>query len=531
MHPNSSLRFSFQALLALFLCASAASAQTQLTGKTDSGAYYNIQVPAGWEAADGLVIWNHGFDLGPIEPEPDLGPLADVQLNEGYAVAASSYSLSGWAVFQTIEDNQQMVKVFEAAFETPDQVFVYGASLGGLVTAQAIENGNLGNVVGAMPICGALAGSRLWDGGVDLRLIYDVICSDVPGAAIQGGAAGLPFPPDPSFDQNAMITAVNVCTGVAQPPATRTTEQQANLSRILEVTQLPENFLLTVMGFTTFGLADLTYDPAKLGGGMGVDNSHVDYGDAQIDATIERVTADPTVRRHFLDNYTPSGQVGQVKIVSLHTDKDGLVLVENESEYASIVPADNLTVGIVVEDVPSHCGFTDAEVVASWETLRGWVAGLPQPSPADMQATCLGIEAGGLATGPCRIDPDFVIPDLDGRVRKRETCVAGPTTHCLNDGRFRVEVDWTDFKGRTGAGQTTFATGDSGAFWFFDPDNIELTIKALDGRQFNQRFWVFYGSLTNVNFELTVTDTESGLQKVYTNPQGTFASVGDTSAF
>lgn len=523
-------------VLLILLVAVPVDAQTSLSGQLEGGAYYRAVVPDGWTSADGLVIWNHGFDLNPIDPEPDLGPLVNLQLQEGYAVLASSYRTTGWAVFDAVPDLEGAVRAFEQEFGIPDQVLVYGASLGGMVTARAIEEADLGNVVGAMPICGAVGGSRIWDGGVDLRLIYDALCDDVPGGAIPGGAQGLPFPPDPAFDQNALGLAVNTCLGVLVPPTARTPEQQGRLTTLLRVTGLPENFVLTDMGFTTFGLADLVFDPTKLNLRQPFDNIGIDYGDAAVNAAIERVEADPFDRRFLLNNYTPSGAVGNIKIVSLHTDKDGLVILENESEYAKVVPPGNLTLGVVVEDVPSHCGFTQAETAAAWESLRGWVAGLPQPSPMSLQDTCQALVAGGLAEGPCRIfEGDFLIPDLDVRVRPRREipteCTPGPTTLCLNDDRFKVEVDWETFDGRSGAGQTTFTTEDSGAFWFFNQRNIELTVKALDGRAFNNRFWVFYGSLTNVEFTMTVTDTETGLQKVYTNPQGNFASVGDTNAF
>ena len=56
------------------------------------------------------------------------------------------------------------------------------------------------------------------------------------------------------------------------------------------------------------------------------------------------------------------------------------MIVENQSEYASVVPAGNLTVAIVVEEIPSHCEFTPAEALAGWESLRVWIAGGPQPS-------------------------------------------------------------------------------------------------------------------------------------------------------
>jgi len=82
-----------------------------------------------------------------------------------------------------------------------------------------------------------------------------------------------------------------------------------------------------------------------------------------------------------------------------------------------VVPEGNLTVAIVVENVPSHCDFTAAEAVAGWEALRFWVATGQQPSADDIQATCLAISAA--FPGPCRFDPTFMIPDMDERIRPR----------------------------------------------------------------------------------------------------------------
>ncbi len=398
------------------LVTPSARAQTVREGQTASGAFYRIEVPDGWVPADGLVLWNHGFDLDPIGPVTDMGPLSAVQLSEGYAVAASSYSLSGWALFQTVQDNEELVAVFEAEFGVPEQVLINGASLGGIVTAQAIEQADLGQVAGALPFCGALAGSRVWDGALDLRLLYDFLCDGVPFAGIPGGAGGLPFPPDPDFDEVDMAVAVSACFGLVLPP---TPGQAARLAQFLALTGLPEEFVLTDMGFATFALNDLVYDPLKLNGGMAMDNAEVDYGDAVVNAGIARVAPDPAARAALGGHFTPSGNVGDVKIVSIHTDKDGLVIVENESEYASVVPSENLTVAVVVEDTPTHCGFTEAELLASWEALREWVGGSAQPTATTLQAGCVALESEGTASGPCRIDPAFAIPDLDVRVRPR----------------------------------------------------------------------------------------------------------------
>jgi len=110
-------------------------------------------------------------------------------------------------------------------------------------------------------------------------------------------------------------------------------------------------------------------------------------------------------------------------------------------------------------------------------------------------------------------------------------CTPGPTRLCFQGGRFQAEVSWEDFDGNVGEGKSRELGGDSGAFWFFHPDNVELTVKVLDGRGLNDKFWVFYGSLTNVEFTLTVTDTATGRVRSYHNPKGAFASAGDTTAF
>ena len=114
---------------------------------------------------------------------------------------------------------------------------------------------------------------------------------------------------------------------------------------------------------------------------------------------------------------------------------------------------------------------------------------------------------------------------------KAAPCVASATRLCLNGGRFAVEVAWKDFSGNTGMGKAVGLTGDTGYFWFFDDDNVELVLKVLDGRPVNGNFWVFYGALSSVEYTITVTDTETGTVKTYKNPSGRLASVGDTGAF
>jgi hypothetical protein len=111
-------------------------------------------------------------------------------------------------------------------------------------------------------------------------------------------------------------------------------------------------------------------------------------------------------------------------------------------------------------------------------------------------------------------------------------CGPDASTLCLNAGRFKVQATWTTADNVSGAGHAVSLTGDTGYFWFFSSNNVEIVVKVVDGRAFNSYFWVFAGGLTNVNVVLTVTDTQTGLAKTYRNPQGTpFQPIQDTSAF
>ncbi len=405
----------FAILAASLLVPYPATAQSELDGKTAGGAYYGIHVPAAWNGD--LVIWNHGTDMDHPAPNPDLGPLVDIQLAEGFAVAASTYRQRGWALFKAAKDIKALVQVFRANFGEPRRVFVYGASLGGLVTVQAIEKANLGNVVGGLLWCGATGGSPLWDVALDLRLVYDAVCSDVPGAEIPGGARGLPT--DTDFDAAAVETAVNVCTGVDLKKRSRSKGQKARLAQILDTVGGDERFLQTVMWYVTVLMADLVEDKGKLKGKLAVGNATVVYPNPEVDADIERVKPKKGAVRRLAKNYTPSGRIGNTKLLALHTDKDDLVFVENVGDYRDKLRPDQLVAAVAVEREPSHCGFTVAEGLASWESLLGWVNGAGQPAAADVQALCESIVELGLAAGPCRIDPAFEIGVLSDRILAR----------------------------------------------------------------------------------------------------------------
>ena len=89
-------------------------------------------------------------------------------------------------------------------------------------------------------------------------------------------------------------------------------------------------------------------------------------------------------------------------------------------------------------------------------------------------------------------------------------CLGEPDVLCLRDGRFRVHARWSVPGSGTGVATAHELTGETGAFSFFRPGNLELVVKVLDGCTLNQRFWVFVAGLTNVGATLTVEDTVTG---------------------
>jgi hypothetical protein len=111
-------------------------------------------------------------------------------------------------------------------------------------------------------------------------------------------------------------------------------------------------------------------------------------------------------------------------------------------------------------------------------------------------------------------------------------CAADADTLCLRGGRFAIEVDWhVPRDGSRGAGRKVTASDESGYFWFFDAGNLELVVKVLDGRGVNGRFWVFYGALSDVEYWVNVTDTQTAKTRRYHNDPGSYCGRADVNAF
>jgi len=160
------------------------------------------------------------------------------------------------------------------------------------------------------------------------------------------------------------------------------------------------------------------------------------------------------------------------------------------------------------------------------------VDGLPPSPPIPVGTSRVADLSSAFENGALHAVPLDAPEDLASIAGAGAACVPSETALCLQDGRFRVGVQWSDPRsGNSGAGQALIGTNDSGFFWFFNPDNVELVTKVVDGRSVNGRFWFFYGGLSDVEYTIQVTDLASSTTRVYRNPAFNLCGDADTSAF
>jgi len=153
--------------------------------------------------------------------------------------------------------------------------------------------------------------------------------------------------------------------------------------------------------------------------------------------------------------------------------------------------------------------------------------------PSSIEPTAVTERIAGSPAPPASLDAvqRFIEKASPASAADFTPCPETPFGFDLNGCRFHIEVDWDDGRGRTGIGHPVQLTSDTGYFWFFSDTNVELMVKVLDARAVNGNVWVFFGALSNVQYSMTVTDSLTKTVKRYTNPSGTFASIGDTAAF
>ncbi|HEY3717736.1 MAG TPA: hypothetical protein VGL39_24680 [Jatrophihabitantaceae bacterium] len=406
--------------------------EQQCTG-TINGAAYAIDLPKKWNGT--LLLYSHGYRFAaPAPPDYSLpetnaqvsstdstgdasDPLSQYLLNAGYALAGSAYKSNGWAVADGVQAGKDLHAKFVQLVGAPKRTYVWGDSLGGLITEILAEQ-NPAWVDGAAPMCGVVAGPNLnFDLALDVAFAIKALID--PKLKLTGYTSAA----DASANWNHASTAVQDAAGDVEGGGTAKVmlisalvdapDKTADLDGSDGVSQLQARItsVLTALAFGTSG----RYEIEQRVGGNPSDNSKADYaarvsaGEASTIAAVggnvgqliakldaaPRITADSAARDAFEKLGDTTGDL-TVPTLTMHTEYDPLVLVQNERVFAGRVQSHHDSGKLVqlfiappakygATGAPygaGHCVFSDQQREALITTLDSWVRSDVYPVPA-----------------------------------------------------------------------------------------------------------------------------------------------------
>ncbi len=149
-------------VLALLPAASSAQApvttSTHYAGTLPDGGSWIADVPSPWNGT--LLLYSHGYGSTAPADSPDPGT-QQALLNEGYALAGSSYDPNGslWQLGSALRDQFETLSDVEHGVlpGRPRDVIALGTSMGGLISSLEAEQA-YGRLDGALTTCGIVAG-------------------------------------------------------------------------------------------------------------------------------------------------------------------------------------------------------------------------------------------------------------------------------------------------------------------------------------------------------------------------------------
>jgi hypothetical protein len=410
-------------------------------------------MPETWNGT--LLLYSHGYR--PAEPFPpnfnavvttatpvpgwDSGDksLGEALLERGYALAGSSYASNGWAVEDGVRAGEEIYALFTEQIGTPKRVYVWGDSLGGLITQTLAESADW--VDGAAPLCGVMAGLEP-NIGLSLDTAYGVQQLMFPEMEIAGyesyedalasweGAASLLIESARDQDTDAIARILTIAAMVDAPSQTFSYDGTSIVSTVSGTIES----LLTALAYGTVGRQEID---TRYGGSV-VGNVDSDYasrlddaertaidaigGEGAADRFVAildngpRVEADPAAQAAAIERGgNPSGAV-KVPTITMHTKADPLVIVQNQTffrdRYQAQQEAGNVLGGLVqLYTVPppeysqetgapygaGHCNFTPQSRIAVIELLDRWVREGVHPGPVAIEKA-MGPESGYSAT-------------------------------------------------------------------------------------------------------------------------------------
>ena len=328
------------------------------------GAAYRIDVPENWNRE--LIVYFHGYSIGQVRfsrERPLYESLAKL-VAQGYAVAQSGYSRSGWAVEQAVADSERLRAYFLRHHGKPQRTLAMGTSMGGLLTIHAIET-QPKVYAGGLSLCGALApADTMTQHAFALRAAFDAYFPDVLGPLVPVPAE---FKPDQHVEERIAS-------------ALRSNPKAASALKSLQAGSTDDN-LPGVIGFVTY----LTKELQQRTGGNPFDNrdeAYVGTGDDEaLNARVRRYAGDAKAMAYLVRWYTPSGMPKR-PLLALHTLADPLVPISVSNDYAARTRLSGNSERFVQQWVAreGHCTMSNEEIVGAFSDLVGWLDGRRPPS-------------------------------------------------------------------------------------------------------------------------------------------------------
>ncbi|HEY2576909.1 MAG TPA: hypothetical protein VGI74_11425 [Streptosporangiaceae bacterium] len=423
-----------------------ASAVTKLTGTFKDGATYLIQVPANWNGT--LFLYSHGYVVpGTNNPATDVGDpvTGGWMLSHGYALAGSSYAITGWAIQSALLDQIRTLNVFNQRIgKKPTTTIAWGHSLGGMITAGLAQQ-YPSRFNAALPMCGVVSGGiATWNTALDAAFAFQqlidpsvqVVNITNPGtnltSALQAAQAAQKTAAGRA--RLALSSALSDTPGwftplSAQPGPTAYAAQEANQYLWASQVDYPFAFALRAQLEALAGgnpswntgvnyFKDLLKSPSlnevldlyhKAGLSLDADLATL--------AAAPRVSADPAASTYLRKHITYDGNL-TIPVLTMHTIGDGLVVPENESAYSGAVAKAGKSALLrqIFVDRAGHCAFTPAETITAAKTLLNrlktgqWNDGALTPAQMNTKAAALGPKFNIFSgpNGPVATPPGFL---------------------------------------------------------------------------------------------------------------------------
>jgi pimeloyl-ACP methyl ester carboxylesterase len=398
---------------------------TVLCGSLADGATYLIEVPAHWNKT--LFLYSHGYVVpGSPNPATDVGdPVTGAWLlTHGFALAGSSYALTGWAIAAALPDQDATLHTFAKLVGRPRHTIAWGHSLGGIITAGLIQRFPHA-FDAALPMCGVLSGGvATWNTALDAAFAFQQLVDPKvsvvnilnPGANLTEAETGI------AGAQSTAAGRARIALGAAlgdtpgwftplspEPAANDFAAQEANQFAWDSQVDFPFVFafrsqLEALAGGNPSWTTGVNFRQ-QLARSADAREVRALYKAAGLNLradlrTLQRATqisADPAAVRYLARNISFTGRI-RIPVLTLHTTGDGLVVPENEQAYSHAVrrAGDSRLLRQLFIDRAGHCAFTPAETIAAVQQLLSrmatghWNDHALQPASMNASAAALG---------------------------------------------------------------------------------------------------------------------------------------------